>query len=297
MITLKQVLTFPGRILILAQKKLIVQTAGEKVQSLYQVEHISDIYSPILNRATVVDVFIPPSYSFGTNNYPFLVLNDGQDSESVRLKSTLSRLIRQEQFFEPLVFSIHAGNRIQEYGVAAQSDFKKRGSLAKAYSSFLMEEFLPLAASRFRIDIFGSNNAIAGYSLGGLSALDIGWNYPEVFKKIGVFSGSLWWRSKGYNEGYTDEMDRIIHSQVRADAFRPGLKFWFQTGTQDERADRNANEIIDSIDDTLDLIAELVKKGYRPYRDIEYLEIKGGHHNQKTWAKAMPYFLKWAFFF
>ena len=73
------------------------------------------------------------------------------------------------------------------------------------------------------------------------------------------------------------------------------MKFWFQTGSQDEWGDRNENGIIDSIDDTLDLIAELTKKGYRPFRDIENLEIKDGKHNQETWARAMPYFLKWAF--
>jgi hypothetical protein len=59
--------------------------------------------------------------------------------------------------------------------------------------------------------------------------------------------------------------------------------------------DRNGNGIIDSIDDTLDLIAELVKKGYRPFHDIEYLEVRNGKHNLQTWAMALPHFLKWSF--
>ena len=45
----------------------------------------------------------------------------------------------------------------------------------------------------------------------------------------------------------------------------------------------------------MDLISELTRKGYRPFHDIQYLEIKGGHHNLETWALAMPAFLKWAF--
>ena len=76
---------------------------------------------------------------------------------------------------------------------------------------------------------------------------------------------------------------------------KPDLKFWFQTGTDDERSDRNKNGVIDSIDDTLDLIAELTKKGYRPFYDVHYLEMKDGKHNTGTWAEAMPHFLKWAF--
>ncbi|MEJ0055425.1 MAG: GNAT family N-acetyltransferase, partial [Bacteroidota bacterium] len=69
------------------------------------------------------------------------------------------------------------------------------------------------------------------------------------------------------------------------------MKFWFQTGTQDENNDRNNNGVIDSIDDTMDLITELTRKGYRPFHDIQYLEIKDGRHNQETWAQAMPHFL------
>jgi hypothetical protein len=38
-----------------------------------------------------------------------------------------------------------------------------------------------------------------------------------------------------------------------------------------------------------------VKKGYRPFHQIQYLEIQNGHHNPKTWAKALPVFLKWAY--
>ena len=72
-------------------------------------------------------------------------------------------------------------------------------------------------------------------------------------------------------------------------------QFWLQTGTEDEKDDRNNNGVIDSIEDTLDLIAELEKKGFRWGRDIRYVEVKGGHHNQATWSAIMPDFLIWAF--
>ena len=86
-----------------------------------------------------------------------------------------------------------------------------------------------------------------------------------------------------------------MHQQVRRGRFKPGLKFWFQAGLKDEHCDRNKNGVIDSIDDILDLIVELTKKGYRPFQDIQYLELKDGEHNLKTWGEAMPTFLKWAF--
>ena len=80
---------------------------------------------------------------------------------------------------------------------------------------------------------------------------------------------------------------------INSTATKPELKFWLQTGTKDETADRNKNGIIDSIDDTQDLIKELVLKGYVAGGDIRYLEIAGGHHDVETWARAMPEFLRW----
>ena len=65
------------------------------------------------------------------------------------------------------------------------------------------------------------------------------------------------------------------------------------TGTHDETSDRNNNGIIDSIDDTLDLIRELEAKGYQRKTDIEYLELADGRHDVPTWGRAMPAFLQW----
>jgi enterochelin esterase-like enzyme len=76
---------------------------------------------------------------------------------------------------------------------------------------------------------------------------------------------------------------------------RPELKFWLMTGTADETADRNRNYIIDSIDDTIDVIKGLLEKGYQRPEDIAYYEMVGGTHDVPTWSKAMPAFLTWAF--
>ena len=66
-----------------------------------------------------------------------------------------------------------------------------------------------------------------------------------------------------------------------------------QTGSHDEKMDRNSNGIIDSIDDTLGLIEELEKKGYNHENDIHYVNYEDGKHDVKTWGRAMPAFLKW----
>ena len=108
-----------------------------------------------------------------------------------------------------------------------------------------------------------------------------------------MFSGSLWWRSKDLHQGYNEHTDRIMHKLIRQGQFKPGLKFYFTTGSLDEKMDRNSNGIIDSIDDTLGLIEELEKKGYKNEGDIHYINYEDGKHDVKTWGRAMPAFLKW----
>ncbi len=134
--------------------------------------------------------------------------------------------------------------------------------------------------------------------MGGLSAIDLAWNNPDTFQKVGVFSGSFWWRRRDSSSRfYSDQRDRLMHHGRSGERQEKGRaeRFWFQTGRLDEQNDRNHNGVIDSIDDTLDIIAELTKKGYRPFHDIQYYEMSEGRHSIETWAEAMPEFLKWAF--
>ncbi|MCO5946187.1 alpha/beta hydrolase [Mucilaginibacter flavidus] len=249
--------------------------------------------SDVLKRDVTCTLLMPEDNEI-TEPLNLLLLNDGQEIESLQLKDTLEDLMNANRIKPLLVVAIHAGpERLQEYGTAGKPDFKKRGAKAAQYTEFIKTELLPGITKLTGIETFNST-AFAGFSLGGLSALDIAWSNPQLFDKTGVFSGSFWWRSKDLTKGYT-ESDRIMHSIVRNTAVKPGIKIWLQTGTKDETSDRNKNGIIDSIDDTVDLIKELEDKGFTRPADVQYVEMVGGSHNTETWAKAMPKFLVWAF--
>jgi len=235
-----------------------------------------------------------PEEDYFAEPFNLLLLNDGQELQALRLKETIEELTEARRIKPLLVVAIHANEeRLQEYGTAGKPDFKKRGSKASLYTEFIKTELLPAITKLTGIENFAST-AFAGFSLGGLSALDIAWNNADLFDKVGVFSGSFWWRGKDLMKGYTDN-DRIMHSIIHDTKVKPDLKIWLQTGTSDETADRNKNGIIDSIDDTIDLIKELELKGFKRPDDIRYVEMFGGQHNTETWAKAMPKFLLWAF--
>lgn len=268
----------------------ILKFISVKKTNLLEVWEAS-ITSKKLKRQVGLSIIIPNGLK---SNVPVLLMNDGQDIPSLNYVQTLDSLFLTKKITPFITVGIQANqDRMAEYGTASQADSKGRGVKAKAFSEFITSELVPnlKKSEKFKPENF----TYAGFSLGGLSAIDIAWANPTIFKKVGVFSGSLWWRQKDLDKGYTDEKDRIIHNIIRNTTAKPDLKIWLEAGTNDEKSDRNQNGVIDAIDDTLDLIKELKIKGFAENKDVFYQEIIGGEHNQKTWGKIMPDFLIWAF--
>jgi enterochelin esterase-like enzyme len=247
--------------------------------------------SEFLEREVIVDFYLPVSVE-NPENMSLLMINDGQDLPKMPFEEILNDLLQQELIEPVLCVGIHCGpDRKMEYGVAGEPDYKGRGAKANDYTSFVFDELLPHIHETYNVPSF-KEKSFAGFSLGGLTALDIVWNHANEFANVGVFSGSLWWRSKGYREGYDDNKNRIIHQQIKKGSYYPWLKFFFECGALDETADRNKNGVIDAIDDTLDLIKELKSLGYDD-NQVKYFELEDGRHDVATWAKAFPAFLEW----
>lgn len=258
------------------------------------VHRFRDFRSVFLESRFKVDVYLPPDFDAShQGKFPLVFFNDGQDMRAVGLTKTLRRLFQDEIIPSIITVGIHAGERMQDYGVAGYPDYKNRGSKAGRYAKFIATELLPYLRSHYPVDTKPERVVFAGFSLGGLSALDIVWNYPNLFGSVGVFSGALWWRHTEHIDNDPDA-HRIIHENLAEDDSRPGMRFWFQAGTHDEQDDRNNNGVIDAIDDTLDLIEILRKKGY-PKSDVHYREVEGGIHHPRTWGHVMPEFLTWLF--
>ncbi len=249
------------------------------------------LYSDFLEREVQFDVYLPANRA-PLVHYSLLLINDGQDLPKMAFDKILAE--SQSELLPLIAVGIYCGaDRKMEYGTAYAADFEGRGARAGLYNKFLFDELLPFLRKDLSIASF-KDKSFAGFSLGALSALDIVWNHPNQFNKVGIFSGSLWWRRKAYDHGYDDEMDRLMHLQIRKAEFYPWIKFFLQCGELDETADRNNNGIIDSIDDTLDLIVELKAKGYTD-EHIEYFLMPEGKHDVQTWGDAFPTFLKWAY--
>ena len=257
----------------------------------YAVEHFT-LFSEYLDRTVTLDAYLPRNIN-DPRSISLLLINDGQDLPKMPFAPLLDGLLDAREITPILAVGMHCNeDRRLEYGTADVLDFMNRGSRARYHRKFIVKELIPFLSRHFHLPIL-KEIGFAGFSLGGLSALDITWKHPELFTKVGVFSGSFWWRLKELRHGYVEETDRIMHKLIREGNYAAGLKFFIQTGNKDETMDRNNNGIIDSIDDALGLIDELVAKGYSRDADINYLELPDGRHDVPTWANAFPDFLKW----
>jgi enterochelin esterase-like enzyme len=262
----------------------------EKAYSTVKIEQ-KVVYSEFLERDVIVDVYLPMKNE-ETEDVALLLINDGQDLRTMDFAAILGSLVASETIEPIICVGIHCGaDRMNEYGTICSADYLGRGARAGLYNKFVFDELLPFITSEF--DLSFKEKSFAGFSLGGLSALDIVWNRPHEFTKAGVFSGSLWWRRRAYeDEGYNWDKDRIMHLQVQKGRHFPWLKFFFECGQLDETEDRNNNGVIDSIDDVRDLVEDMKAIGYTD-EQIHYMELEDGEHNVETWARAFPEFLKW----
>ena len=259
-----------------------IKQREDEIYSRHLQEHV---------KLTIISTAIPET----KNEMNLLILNDGQDADKFRFKIIVDSLYRKKLIAPLLIVAVHAGKREEWYGVAGKPDFENRGKKADKYAAFIDTELYPYIKKNAGVRSFKSV-VIAGASLGGLSAMDIAWNNADKIDRVGVFSGSFWWRDIDQTAvTYTDAANRILLSSIRQSRKRPHLKYWMYAGLQEEKSDRDKDGIIDVVDDTKDLLQIIEDKKVCPPGDIVYVESLNGLHDYASWSKALPEFLLWAF--
>jgi enterochelin esterase-like enzyme len=282
----------------LARRGLVALIGGPTLAAAHRdqvvVERLPPFESRLLGENRTIDVFLPRGYSHdSTTFYPVLYANDGQDMETVDLAGTLDSLQRTGAMAPIIVVAIHATERVQDYGTAYIANAQGLGARADRYGQFILAELMTLIEARYRVARGPSNTAIMGWSLGGLSAFDLAWRHADRFGAVGVFSGSFWWRTDD-SDPVAKQTSRIMHRRVRETPGHPVLRMWFETGRQDENADRDRDGVIDAIQDTEELVVALEAKGYRRGPEMVHLIVEG-KHDLPTWKRLLPEWLTWAF--
>lgn len=262
-----------------------------------------------------IAIHLPPGYDPDSGRtYPVLYLNDGQDAAAVKLEPTLARLYADGAIEKVIVVAIDMlPDRMGTYGLSdrarqrsllGDSRFGPVGGRAHDYSEWVAGELVPYIDRHFHTKPEAGGRSVLGWSLGGLNAFNLGWEYPEVFAQVGAFSPSFW-LSSDRTDAASVQRTRLAQRMVQAGPKRAGSRFWFAVGSAEETDDRDGDGVIDAVDDTLDLARGLARQGYsanleyalRPSRDedVAFQLLPDGQHNQASWARMLPLFLRWAY--
>ena len=269
-----------------------------------------------------VRVVLPAGYdAAAAPEYATLYVNDGQDAEAVELVSTLQALDRRGEIRAPVVVAIDMPpDRMGAYGFADRSNgrpivaptrYGDVGARASAYADWLATALVPWVESHYAVRPSPEARAILGWSLGAAQAFGMGWQYPELFGRVGAFSPSFW-LATDRTDAASVQHTRIAHAMVDATPPRNGARFFFAVGTDEETDDRDGDGVNDALDDVRELVDAgeaggrkgLRQAGYRvnadwahrPDRsDVALYVLDGGIHRQSSWARMLPVFLRWAY--
>jgi enterochelin esterase-like enzyme len=270
-------------------------------------------------------VYLPPGYAATGQHYPVLYANDGQDMAAVGLRETLDKLYADHAIEPVIVVAIDMlADRASGYGLSdrktktsmvGDSRIGPIGSRAYEYSSWLATQLVPYIDAHYRTEASVRGRTILGWSLGGLNAFNLGWQYPDVFGRVGAFSPSFWLAADRSN-AQAIETSRLAQAMVNSSQRRAGVHWWFSVGGREETNDRNGNGVIDAVEDVQDLIngyhaaSGSYLRGLRDLgysveldyihhpthsTDVAFYLLPDGEHNQATWKRVLPLFLQWAY--
>ena len=277
-----------------------------------------------------VDVHLPPGYDPDASpGYPVLYLHDGQDARAMRLRETLADLYDRDAIAPLIVAAIHMlPDRMGTYGlsdrqagtaIVANTRYGPVGTRAHDYAQWVATGLVPAIDARYNTRTTPDARATLGWSLGALAAFNLGWQYPDLFARVGMFSPSLWLSSDTTDAG-TVQCTRLAQRLVHDGPPRVGMRVFRGIGDAEETDDRDGDGINDALDDVRDFalgwnaddasleagtgLRGLAQSGYRvdadhatpPGRsDVALHVLPGGQHNQASWAVLLPRFLRWVY--
>ncbi|MCX7013502.1 MAG: alpha/beta hydrolase-fold protein [Candidatus Sumerlaeota bacterium] len=146
--------------------------------------------SKTLGKKRRLYVYTPPDYlTSPKEKYPVLYLLHGSgDDESAwsmigRANVILDNLIAQGKA-KPMIVAMFNGH-------AMPPGTKREEGQADKAEVDLAEDVLPFVESRYRVIADRERRAVAGLSMGGRQAADIGLNHLDKFAWVGCFSGAI----------------------------------------------------------------------------------------------------------
>lgn len=251
-------------------------------------------FSSILQEEVVFWVYLPPAFSASDPwLYPCLYLHDGQNVFDAGTAAfgvewgvdETAECQILERRMQPLIIVALANTPERMSDYTPFQDEALGGGQGRRFAQFLVSELKVWMKAHYPVRGSAQDTAIAGSSLGGLSALYVGWTHPEEFGLVAALSPSLWW-------GARKLITRIGGDEENG--LRPS-KIWVDMGSAESLADDNENGVPDTIDDLRTLKAVLLARGYLLGHNLQVQEIPEGRHHESDWGERIGQILSWLF--
>jgi enterochelin esterase family protein len=184
-----------------------------------------------------VYVYTPPGYERSNSTYPVLYLLHGSGgTEGVWVTVGAANVILDNLIADgtvkPMVVVMPFGHSGPSPQAGTTADFSARDFTA--FSRDLVEDVLPLVQRTYRVSTAADHRAIAGFSMGGNQARQIGLGHLDLFHSIASFSGTF---SVPEQQVTAGSLERAFEPLFEDEpAVRGALRLlWFACGKDESR--------------------------------------------------------------
>lgn len=250
------------------------------------VQSLPVFHSKALGNDRNIAVYLPPGYDKQPKRrYPVVYMADGQNvfdgftsyipNQEWKADEAAESLILANAIEPIIIVAIdNAGvERANEY-LPTRDVRAMAGGKAGLFEKMLIEEIKPMIDHSFRTKREPRNTAFVGSSYGGVLALDLGLEHPDVFGKLGVVSPSLNWD------------DQVMLKKISALKGKADQQYWIDMGT---------NEWGPMVGLAQQAAVNFERKGWKQGKDL-LLYIDGNAiHNEGAWARRFPLMLVYFF--
>src|SRR5687767_4566943 len=159
-----------------------------------------NVESKVFGNSRAVLVSLPDSYLTGSERYPVLYVTDGT-TQTLHTINTIKALSDTGRMPEMIVVGIRHDDRIHELTPTRVAQATVDGELTRFPTSggaarlraFLETELIPWIEQHYRTEPY---RILAGYSYGGMFALDTLFTNPKLFNSVIAISPIVWWDDK-----------------------------------------------------------------------------------------------------
>lgn len=229
------------------------------------------VASRLLHRDRRIWVYTPANYpDVCTPDCDVLLAFDGADYQrDIPLPAILDSLIAAKKVRPTVAVLVDNGE-----SAARLSDLANR----RQFVSFVGDELVPWTRQHFKVSNDPHRAIITGSSAGGLAALYIALERPDLFGNVLSQSAALWRGAEGSNAAPYEWLTKQYAAAPKKD-----VRIFLDVGALESRGalGGTAPSILDANRRLHDV---LVAKGYHAV----FTEVPGGQHSPESWRLRLP---------